>query len=153
MTTLTAFGISLEVPDGWEARAFVHRGGEPTLHLASFPLPHSDGDFGTTATARMPVASLFLALTEYSLTPAELARGLFAHGPPRRLAAEHFSDRALIRPAAGQLGLQRFFSAAGRGFCLYVVTRSAGEARLDALNKVLASIDYGARPAASTARA
>ena len=152
MTTLTAFGISLDVPRGWEARAFVHRGGEPTIHLASFPLPHSDGDFGTTATAAMPVSSLFVALTEYALSPVELARGLFAHDPPRRLAAEHFSDRVLIRPAAGQLGLQRFFSAAGRGFCLYVVSRSAGDARLHALNGVLASLDYGARPAASTAR-
>lgn len=152
MTRLTAFGISLDVPRGWEARAFVHHGGEPTIHLASFALPHSDGDFGTTATAAMPPDSLFVALTEYALSPAELGRGLFAHAPPTRLATEDFGDRALIRPAAGQLGLQRFFSAAGRGFCLYVVTRSAGESRLRALNDALASLDYGARPAASTAR-
>lgn len=152
MTKLSAFGISLDVPRGWEARAFVHQGGEPTFHLASFPLPHTDGDFGTTATAAMPVDSLFLALTEYALRPAELARGLFACSPPTRLGSEHLSERALVRPTPGQLGLQRFYSAAGRGFCLYVVTRAASESRIRALNGVLASLDYGARPAASTAR-
>jgi hypothetical protein len=152
VTKLSAFGISLDVPPGWEARAFAHPGGEPTIHLASFPLPHTDGDFGTTATAAMPVDSLFLALTEYALSPAELERGLFAHEPPTRLGMEHLSERALIRPAPDQLGLQRFFSASGRGFCLYVVARSAGKPRMHALNDVLASLDYGARPAASTAR-
>jgi hypothetical protein len=140
VTRVTAFGISLEVPTGWEARAFRHEGGEPTIHLASFPLPRSDGDFGTRATAGMDAEGMFVALTEYTVGPDELRRGIFAHPAPRRLHPEMLSERTLLRPVAGQRGLQRFFSASGRGFCLYVVAGRSGERRLEAASDAFASL-------------
>jgi hypothetical protein len=137
---LESFGISLGVPEGWEARAFRHDGGEPTIHLASFALPASDGDFGTRATEGMPHDGLFLVLTEYGVTPAELKRGIFAQRPPKRLDAGMLSERTLLRPLAGQRGVQRFFSTTGRAFCLYVVAGRNGGLHLPAANSVLESL-------------
>jgi hypothetical protein len=151
VSRLSAYGISLELPAGWEARAFSH--GEPTIHLATFPLPRSDGEFGSRATARLPADGLFLALTEYAVRPAELEEGIFAARAPRSLDARELSERTLLRPIAGQRGLQRFFSIAGRAFCVYVVCGRDGRRRLAAANEALASLQVDARPAASTARA
>ena len=150
MSRLSAYGISLELPAGWEARAFSH--GEPTVHVASFPLPRTDGEFGSRSTARMPAGSLFLSLTEYLVQPHELRDGIFAAHPPRRLRTEELSEQTLLRPLPGQRGLQRFFSTEGRAFCLYVVCGRSGGRRLAAANRMLASLQVAARPAASTAR-
>ncbi len=122
------------------------------MHLASFPLPSSDGEFGTSATGAMPAGGLFLALTEYAVGPGELEEGIFAGRPPRALDPRLFSGQALLRPIAGQRGVQRFFSTAGRAFCLYVVVGRSGEQLLAAANDVLASLQVAARPAARTAR-
>lgn len=128
MSALRAYGVSASVPPGWEARAFRHAEGAPTLHVASFPLPPFDGDFGTRATDGMPSEGLFLTLTEYhpgrGVTPG---RGLFAAELPRSLETTALSSRSLLRARAGQRGLQRFFTASGRAFCLYVVV--SGQAR------------------------
>jgi hypothetical protein len=127
MRSISAYGISVEVPPGWDARLFRHEGGEPTLHLASFPLPASDGEFGSRATGRMRAGSIFVALTEYRIgTGVEAGRGMFAGALPGSLSPSGFSERTLLRPRPGQRGLQRFFSAGGRAFCLYAVL-SAGE--------------------------
>jgi hypothetical protein len=138
VSRLSAFGISLDVPQGWEARAFSD--GEPTVHLATFPLPRADGEFGSRATARLPAEGVFLALTEYAVRPADLREGIFAARPPRRLRAEELSAHTLLRPVAGQRGVQRFFSAAARAFCLYVVCGRDGIGRLAGVNDVLASL-------------
>lgn len=150
MSRLAAYGIALELPVGWEGRAFSH--GEPTVHLASFALPPTDGEFGSRATARMPADGLFLALTEYAVRPHELREGIFAARPPRRLHPDELSEQTLLRPLPGQRGVQRFFSTAGRAFCLYVVCGRDGRRRVAAANEVLASLQVAARPAASTAR-
>lgn len=150
MSRLTAYGISLELPVGWEGRAFSR--GEPTVHLASFALPPTDGEFGSRATARMPADGLFLTLTEYSVRPHELREGIFAARPPQRLHKDELREETLLRPLRGQRGVQRFFSTAGRAFCLYVVCGRDGRSRLAAANGVLASLHVTARPAASTAR-
>lgn len=126
---IEAHGIAVEVPDGWEARIFRHPGGEPTLHAGSFPLPHSDGEFGSRATAAMPSGAAFLALTEYrpdrELRPGT---GIFASpAPPSALADGDFHPRTLLIARAGQEGLQRFFTAQGRPFCLYVVRHAPRE--------------------------
>lgn len=122
MTAVAGHGISIEVPAHWDARLFRRRGGGTTLHVANFALPYADGEFGTRATQSMRPDGLFLALTEY-LPDGHLApgRGLFAGGPPRRLAPSDFNPRALLHLRAGQTGVQRFFSSADRAFCLYTV--------------------------------
>jgi len=124
-TRFEAHGIAVDIPDGWEARSFRHPHGEPTLHLANFPLPPRDGEFGTQATERMRADGVFLALTEYRPDARlEPGKGLFAAGVPRALRADDFSERSLLRAHRGQLGVQRFFTAARRPFCLYVVAGS-----------------------------
>jgi hypothetical protein len=140
VSTLSAYGISLELPASWEGYAFRHDGGEPTMHVGSFRLPHSDGEFGSRATAAMPADGLFLALTEYRVEAGEVGTGIFAGPPPRLLRPEQLGPHTLLRPVAGQRGLQRFFSDAGRAFCLYVVAGRDGGRRLAAANRVLASI-------------
>ena len=140
MTRLDAYGIGVDVPDGWEARAFRHAGGEPTIHLATFALPPSDGEFGTRATARMGADAVFVCLTEYVVDDAELTHGIFAHPPPRRLGPELLRPNTLLRPVAGQVGVQRFFSLSGRAFCLYVVVGRDGLQRLAGVNDVLATL-------------
>jgi hypothetical protein len=126
---LAGYGIEVDVPEGWEGRIFRHEGGEPTLHVGNAPLPVQDGDFGAGAIASMDPGGVFLALTEYGI---ELAgRGLFEPaGPPRNLAAAEVSPAALQRTLPGRAGLQRFFTASGRAFCLYLVV--AAGSKLDA---------------------
>ena len=54
-----------------------------------------------------------------------------------------FGSKRLQRPLPGQLGCQRFFTAGGRPFCLYVVAGSrAYLPRIIAdVNAVLAGLD------------
>ena len=146
MSRLEAYGISLELPPGWEGSAFRHDGGEPTVHVASFRLPSRDGEFGTRATGIMPRDGLFLAMTEYRVRGGELRAGIFAGRRPRSLRTAELGASTLLRPVAGQRGLQRFFSAANRAFCLYVVAGSDGERRLAAANAMLASLEIDTRP-------
>ena len=145
MTRLAAFGISVEVPPGWDARVFRHDGGEPTLHLASFGLPTDDGEFGTRATAEMTGDAIFLALTEYRVQPRDLERGIFAKPQPHEVMAAMLSARSLVLPLPGQRGVQRFFSVAARAFCLYIVTAGAGDRDLlRAANRALRSLAVAA---------
>jgi hypothetical protein len=147
VSRFAAYGISLELPPGWEGRAFHHRDGEPTVHVASFPLPAADGEFGTAATAGMSAEGVFVALTEYRVGPHDLEQGIFAASPPHAVDARLLSARTLLRPVGGQRGLQRFFSTAGRAFCLYVVVGARGGSHLAAVNQLLRSLHVAARPA------
>jgi hypothetical protein len=154
---LAAYGIALELPRGWDGRLYRRPGGDPVLHAASFPLPTADGDFGSGATATMPVGGAFLALKEYRpgarLIPGV---GLFAaRSIPMPLESGRFHPRALQVGRAGQAGFQHFFTMSGRPFCLYAViaiavARSASAGRapdgLGELSRTLATLDVGARP-------
>jgi hypothetical protein len=163
---LAGAGIAAEVPVGWDARIYsrplalpallpeaspFHRrtsasGGTGSLHAANFPLPARDGDFGTKATSSMPAGGAFLALLEYEVGGGlEPGRGLFAAGAtPGPLARADFAPEAMLRPRPGQAGVQRFFTAGGRPFCLYAVLgRSAAPAgALSELNRLLASLRF-----------
>ena len=61
----------------------------------------------------------------------EPGKGLFASRRiPTTLDPTSFSARGLAHPRPDQAGTQRFFTAAGRPFCLYVVISGArGERR------------------------
>jgi hypothetical protein len=144
MSRVSGFGISAVIPDGWEARIHRHPHGEPTLHAATFALPARDGDFGTHATELMPSEALFLSLTEYRTGDGvDPRRGLFAGSQPTSLDPGHFSSHALLRARPGQRGLQRFFSASGRPFCLYVVVSGSARTRrrLAGVAHLLRSLD------------
>jgi hypothetical protein len=162
--SLAAYGVEVSVPAGWDARIYARplaraaalpgvspfsrrpqaHGGSATLHAASFALPRHDADFGTTATESMPPGGAFLALVEYEAGAGlEPGAGLFApSGPPRALRAADFAPETMLRPLAGQVGAQRFFTTSGRPFCLYAVLRSAARAghALGELNRMLGSL-------------
>jgi hypothetical protein len=138
---LAAHGLALEVPRGWEARIFRHAGGAPTLHAANFALPSEDGDFGTRAVEQLTSDGVFVVVTEYD---ADLAgQGLFAsEGLPVPLPEDGASPVTLLRRLPGQAGIQRFFSLAGRAFCLYVVvgSRPSRRALVSEANRLLRSL-------------
>ena len=123
MTRLSGHGLSLDLPEGWDARV-TQRRGQVTLHAASYPLPARDGEFGPGAIARMPRDGVFLALTEYRRALAG-SRLYQRNGPPKRLPPGELSARAVLNARPGQVGLQRFFAAHGRPFSLYLVVGSA----------------------------
>jgi hypothetical protein len=123
VSRLAAHGISIELPPRWSGRVFRREDGAATLHAGDFQLALGDGEFGEASTGSMPAGASFIALTEYlpggGLAPG---RGLFASRRiPRRLDPSAFSPSRLAHPRPGQVGMQHFFTGAGRPFCLYVV--------------------------------
>ena len=148
---IAAHGIELELPRGWDGRLYRVAGSAPIVHAASFPLPPADGDFGSGATASIPAGGAFLALKEYRPGPRlRPGAGLFAsRAIPLPLAAGHFNPHALQVGRRGQAGMQHFFTASGRPFCLYAViaTRPAASAstagahdRVGQLSAILATL-------------
>ncbi|MGI9659103.1 MAG: hypothetical protein ACR2OD_09355 [Gaiellaceae bacterium] len=113
-----------------------------TLHVANYAIPARDGEFGPRATRTMPAGGVFLALTEYRAGLAN--KGLYRkRRVPTRLAPGDFSPNSVLNARRDQLGLQKFFSASGRPFCLYTVVRARkGRARLVAhVNAVLKTLE------------
>lgn len=148
---LHAHGVRMELPRGWSGHIYSRQGGIATLHAGSFPLLVSDrSTFGQKSTASMPADAAFLALTEY--VPGrglEPGRGLFASRRiPLPLDPAGLSAHCLAHPKPGQAGMQHFFTASGRPFCLYVVlaaTRSNRRRHLAAADHVLRSLRIAAR--------
>jgi len=158
---LDAPGIALDLPPGWEAS--VHKRDEtpagevrrmslsetapdatthPVLHAGSFPLPPDRGDYGSGAVDVMSERDVLVTLVEFH--PDAATTPLFATaGPPRALTSDDFGAQSLQRVLAGQSGCQRFFSAGGRAFCLYVVLGSHARRHLlvPVVNQVLETLD------------
>jgi hypothetical protein len=144
---VSAHGIEIDLPEGWEGRIYRRPGGWPILHAANFALPPEDGDFGTAAVGGMPPGGVFIALAEYH--PSALGEPLFSRqGVPLPLRPSDVHPRALQRLGPGKAGLQRFFTSAGRPFCLHVVVESEaeGSAQVDEANVVLGSLRISTRP-------
>ena len=142
---LAAHGLEIELPPGWSGRAFRRAAGAATLHAGDFQLPLEDGEFGGRSTLSMPPGSTFLALTEYRPGAGlEPGQGLFASRRiPRTLDPTAVCPRGLAHPRPGLAGAQRFFTAAGRPLCLYVVvsgTRAERRRQLAVLTHVLRSL-------------
>jgi len=140
VATLTGYGITLDLPSGWEARITM-RTAEPLdpahalaaggsvaattgalVHAANFALPSEAGDFGAGAVELMANADLLVILFEYDRASASTA--MFAAPGLPRVRADDFSPVALQRVLEGQGGVQKFFNQAGRAMCLYVVLGS-----------------------------
>lgn len=144
MAELSGFGVSVDVPSGWDARLYSRDEGgsaRAALHVATFPLPNERGDFGSGAVEQMGGDDVLVVLLEYDR--AQTSQPLFAFpGVPAALAPASFSPGVLQRSRPGQAGAQAFFSAGGRAFCLYVVIgRFAERDRLVALaNQVVGAL-------------
>ena len=120
---IAGHGLHIDVPRGWEARVYRRAEGDPTLHAGNFPLPMDDGDFGGRAVGRMTDGGIFIALTEYR--PELDGKPLFSGpGLPLAVGDSELNPLALQRALPGQSGVQRFFTEAGRPFCLYLVVGS-----------------------------
>lgn len=140
-----AHGIRVELPRGWSGRVFRRAGDVATLHAGDFALALEDGEFGDASTGRMPDAAKFVAITEYRPgSGLEPGRGLFAHrGLPVPLDPTAFSAARLAHPRPAQVGMQHFFTAKERPFCLYVVVaghRVQRRRQLLAVDAVLRSL-------------
>jgi len=145
-----AHGLRVELPRGWSGRVFGRSQHMATLHAGDFQLPLEDGEFGAVATAAMAEIASFLALTEYlpgsGLKPGA---GLFApRGIPLPLDPAEFANSRLAHPRPGQVGMQHFFTASDRPFCLYVVIggpRMARRGQLLALDHILGTLQIARR--------
>jgi hypothetical protein len=124
---IAAHGLAVTPPAGWSAQIYYRRPaagevGGPTLHAATVPLPRSRADFGSDVAATLGPSDVLVVLFGYG--PESAGRRLFAARGLPRPQAWQFSPRSLQRTLPGQAGYQRFFSWAGRPFCLYVVLGS-----------------------------
>jgi hypothetical protein len=144
-----AHGLSVDVPSGWEARIVRPPGSAPYLHVASFALTADLGQFGAGVTAAMGPDGVFAALVEYLVDGhARPGAGLFAsrRWQPRLRVGDFGHDRLqVMRP--GHLGAQRFFTTAGRPFCLYAVVTPARRRPaqlIGELGAVLATVRFDA---------
>ncbi len=149
MNTLSAHGLAVGLPAGWEGRIqrrLATAASEQThavVHLANFALPEERDDFGGGVTPAMRSSDVLVVLFEYG--PESAGSRLFAAQGMPRVSADMFGSKRLQRPLPGQLGCQRFFTANGRQFCLYVVAGSRVYlARIVAeVNAVLADVAVG----------
>jgi hypothetical protein len=158
-------GIAVTLPPGWEVA--LHRREQaparvrgqalsdqllagaapgatthPVLHAGSFALPPDRGDYGSGAVDVMTATDVLVVLVEFH--PDAASTALFATpGPPRALTSDAFGAQSLQRVIDGQSGCQRFFSAQGRAFCLYVVLGSHARRHLlvPVVNALLESLE------------
>ncbi len=137
---LEAHGIRIELPRGWSGRVFSRQDGVATLHAGNFTLALSDGEFGDRSTSAMGPGASFVALAEYRPGAGlEPGTGLFApRRIPKRLDPTAFSTRGLAHPRPDQVGMQHFFTASRRPFCLYVVLAGGRAIR----RRQLAAVDH-----------
>ena len=103
---------------------------DESIELAK-KFPQFDYAFRTyaeDATEELGPGQVLASLAEFS--PRVADRGLYASQGVPRFTRDDLDPRALQRHLAGRAGLQRFFSAHGRAFSLYVIARDG--AGLDA---------------------
>ncbi len=141
---ISGHGLSIDAPDGWEARILRRPGGGPVLHVATFALHERDGDFGAAATGRMRGDDIFCALLEFvGDDRARAGVGLFeAEGRPVPEPAQ-FRPNQLQVTRPGQYGWQRFYTDEGRLCCVYAVVmprRRPLAALVSDLSRVLATV-------------
>ena len=149
---LVAQGLSVGPPPGWEASIYRRppSPGEQTfavLHAATVPLPHTRGDYGGGLVETLGPDDAFVSMLDFGAAAA--GSELFAARGLPGLTPDMFRPKQLQRVLRGQAGVQRFFSAGGRAFCLYTVIGSyANRLTLcSRANQVIGSIRVEALPA------
>lgn len=126
-TRLSAEGLSLSPPSGWEAAIYRRpaEAGEQTfavLHAATVPLSPGRGDYGGGLVETLGPTDVFVSLLDFGPDVADTP--LFgARGMPG-LTPDMLRPKQLQRVLRGQAGAQRFFTEQGRAFCLYTVIGS-----------------------------
>ena len=164
MTTLDAHGISVAIPRGWDVyighpesdeivvpgthRGLIPRSGttNPLVHLANFALPPQRGDYGQGATQLMRSQHIFIALLEHDREAADTALFQQQLEMPRVRGGDFARHRQVVA-LAGMAGTQKFFTHAGRPFCLYAVIGSwtARKPLAATVNEVLDGVEIEPR--------
>lgn len=144
----TGGGLSIDAPTGWYARVERRPEAGGFLHVATFALRSTDGDFAAAATNRMRADDAFAALIAYQVDDRlKPGVGLFeARGWNPALRPQDFTPSQLQVTRPGQIGRQRFFTHYDRPFCLYAVVqpvRKRPEKIIRELSAVLATIRFG----------
>ena len=144
---VTAPGIVLDLPPGWEAEVDDGAGESapesesvrtPRVHIANFPMPPLRGDFGSGAVEQMIGGDALVCLLEES--PGAAGSRLHSRTGVPRLSPGDFSPNAMQRPRHGQSGTQVFFTEGERAFVLYVVLGSHAS-RVSVVPEVNAVLD------------
>ena len=143
---LTKDGISVDLPRGWEGRAFVPVLPEPALtfavlHAATFAIPPDDSSYGGGLARAMGTEATMFALVEFD--PALAGEKLFRDDRlPIAVRPAELSPGALQVPRPGHAAVQRFFAESGRAFCLYAIVGSRDDraARVRRLKDVVATL-------------
>jgi hypothetical protein len=124
-TRIAAMGMATTPPAGWDVTIYRRSAaaGEqtrPILHAATRALVAGRGDYGSGQVEVLGPDDVFVAVLDFGNEAATTAlfRGLT--GLPA-LTPDAYRPRQLQRTISGQAGVQRFFTTAGRGFCLYSV--------------------------------
>jgi hypothetical protein len=123
-------GMAVTPPAGWEATIYRRRAGSgaqtyPILHAATVALPAGRGDYGGGLVQLLGVQDVFVGILDFGPDAARTALFRSLAAVPS-LTPDAYRPRQLQRTIRGQAGVQRFFTAAGRGFCLYSVIGSMG---------------------------
>jgi hypothetical protein len=140
---LSAHGIRVGLPPGWEGRIYKRPdpAAQPIVHAANVALAPDDGDFATRTAELMPADGTLVVMVEYE--PALATAAQFASTGVPAVDYTAASPSHLLRRIPGQAGYQRFFNDNGRAFGLYVVIGAAVRARTvtPKVNGVLATIE------------
>lgn len=164
MATLSAYGLSVDAPPGWDGSIYKRRDEgfsnqlatreqrdlhavdyQPIVHLSTLALPVVRGDMGGGVVSELGPEDVFLVLFEYGAASPDQPLFNRQQGVPWPLTPADFSSSALRTQIPGQVGTQRFFAVNGRAFMLYVVLGSAS-ARfrlVPAVNAALAGVQIG----------
>jgi hypothetical protein len=143
---LSKDGISVDLPRGWEGRAFVPSVPAPALtfpvlHAATFALPPDDSSFGGGLARAMGAEGTMFSLVEFD--PALAGDTLFCEDRlPIAVRPRELSPSALQVRRPGHAAVQRFFAESRRAFCLYAIVGSRDDRsdRVRQLNGVLATL-------------
>jgi hypothetical protein len=146
---IAAMGLAVTPPPGWEAAIYRRPAvpGEqtyPVLHAATVALPAGRGDYGSGLVELLGRDDVFVSVLEFG--PEAASTPLFsALRAVPGLTPDAYRPRQLQRTILGQAGVQRFFTTAGRAFCLYsVIGALANRVMLTArANEVLGTLRVG----------
>jgi hypothetical protein len=149
---LSAHGIGMNLPTGFEGRIFVRSSiaGEisrPVAQFATFALPAGIGDFGGNTDTTMGPSDIFAVLFEYG--PESVGKALFAaQGIPTSLRTTDFFPYVNRPGVGGSLGIQRFFTVSGRPFMFYARLGSLQQqaALVQKINQLLANLNIAPMP-------
>jgi hypothetical protein len=143
---LAGRGIRAALPASWDG-AIRGAGGRAILHAASFPLGSTAGDdLAGAAVARIPADGVLIALVE--MGKDALGSVLYSSEGVPEIAPVQIAPRVASGPIPDRAGgVQRFFTAAGRPFMLYVAVGSLADAEplVAEANRVLATLEISAR--------